>query len=125
MDLKVISYNCQSVRSNSEIISKLMNGCDILFLQETFLTEVNKDILDSINIDFSSAQTPAIRKIDKFCGRSSGGLAILWKKSCNAKIFPIYCNDRIMAIKIVTGQSSYLLINIYLNCDYGNNESLI
>ena len=125
MDLKVISYNCQSVRSNSEIISKLMNGCDILFLQETFLTEVNKDISDSINIDFSSAQTPAIRKIDKFCGRSSGGLAILWKKSCNAKIFPIYCNDRIMAIKLVTGQSSYLLINIYLNCDYGNNESLI
>ena len=76
-------------------------------------------------MDFSSAQTPAIRKIDQFFGRSSGGLAILWKKSCKAKIFPIYCNDRIMAIKLVMGESSYLLINIYLNCDYGNNESLI
>ena len=125
MDLKVISYNCQSVRSNFEIISKLLRDCDILFLQETFLTDVNKDILDTINIDFSSAQTPAIRKIDQFFGRSSGGLAILWKKSCEAKIFPIYCNDRIMAIKLVMGESSYLLINIYLNCDYGNNESLI
>ena len=66
MDLKVISYNCQSVRSNYEIISKLLNDCDILFLQETFLTDVNKDILDIINVDFSSAQTPAIRKCDQF-----------------------------------------------------------
>ena len=30
-----------------------------------------------------------------------------------------------MAIKLVVGENSYLLINIYLNCDYGNNESLI
>ena len=30
-----------------------------------------------------------------------------------------------MAIKLIIGESSYLLINVYLNCDYGNNESLI
>ena len=30
-----------------------------------------------------------------------------------------------MAIKLVAGESSYILINIYLNCDYGNIESLI
>ena len=125
MDLKVISYNCQSVRSNYEIISKLLNDCDILFLQETFLTDVNKDILDIINVDFSSAQTTAIRKCDQFFGRASGGLAILWRKSCKIKTFPIYFNERIMAIKLIIGESSYLLINVYLNCDYGNNESLI
>ena len=125
MELKVISYNCQSVRSNYEIISKLLNECDILFLQETFLTDVNKDILDTINVDFSSAQTPAIRKSDQFFGRASGGLAILWRKSCKIKTFPIYCNERIMAIKLIMGESSYLLFNVYMNCDYGTNESLI
>ena len=125
MHLKVISYNCQSVRAHSEIISKLLCDCDILLLQETFLSDINSDVLDNINLDFSAAHTPAIRKIDQFYGRSSGGLAILWRKSYNMKIFPVCFNERCMGIRVEFGEISYLIINVYLNCDYGNHASLI
>ena len=125
MGLNVISYNCQSAKANSEVIAKLLKECDILLLQETFLLDINKHILDNIDADFSTAHTSAVRKIDQFYGRSSGGLAILWRKTCKMKVFPVYYNDRIMGIKIEFGEISYLLINIYLNCDYGSIESLI
>ena len=125
MDLKIITFNCQSARANIEIITKLLDECDILFLQETFLTDVNKDILENINPEFSLAQTLAVRKIDQFYGRASGGLAIFWRKGYNLKVFPLYFNNRCMGIRLEFGEVKYLLINVYLNCDYRSTDSLI
>ena len=121
MHLNVISYNCQSARAHSEVISKLLSECDMLLLQETFLPDINSDLLDNINLNFSSAHTAAIRKSDQFYGRSSGGLAILWRKTYNMKVFPIYFNERCMVIRIEFGEISYLIINVYLNCEYKDN----
>ena len=58
-------------------------------------------------------------------GRSSGGLAVLWRKMTNIKCFPKIFTNRIMGLKIEIGPARYLVINIYLICDYRNVESLV
>ena len=80
MSLKIVSYNCQSVNTNLDIIKLLLQNCDILLLQETLLTENNSNLLGGISQNFNYAYTPSVRKPGTFVGRSSGGLAILWKK---------------------------------------------
>ena len=52
MNLRIISYNCQSLNAKLDIVSTLLNDCDILLLQETLLTNDNNDILGNININY-------------------------------------------------------------------------
>ena len=44
------------------------------------LSNDNNDILENINIHFNAINIPSVRKLGQLYGRSSGGLAILWKK---------------------------------------------
>ena len=76
----MISYNCQSLYTNLETVSSLLNDCDILLLQETLLTDNNDAIFENINIIFNVIQVPSVTKSNQLHGRSSGGLAILWEK---------------------------------------------
>ena len=100
MSLKLISYNCRSANSNFELIKLLSDECDLIILQETLLTENNHYILGEVNDNFNYAHTPSQRRSDTFVGRSGGGLAILWEKCSNLKIFPIHLSSRIMGLKI-------------------------
>ena len=49
MDLKICSFNCFSIRKNIEIVRRLINSHDIVFLQEIILTEDNIDLLNNID----------------------------------------------------------------------------
>ena len=60
MSLKIVSYNCQSVNTNFDIIKLLSQDCDILLLQETLLTENNKNLLGGLNQNFNYAYTPSV-----------------------------------------------------------------
>ena len=57
INLRIISYNCQSLNAKLDIVSTLLNAINI----------------------------PSVRKLGPLYGRSSGGLAILWKKNSNLK----------------------------------------
>ena len=46
--LRIVSFNCQSFRSNKGLIYNLMEKCDILLLQETLITDYNSNELDLI-----------------------------------------------------------------------------
>ena len=37
--LRICSYNCNSVSKKIDTVRKLLNGCDILLLQENFINE--------------------------------------------------------------------------------------
>lgn len=55
MELKICSYNCCSLHKNIDIIRNLTNEeYDIIFLQETFLTDEKLGDLDSINEKYES-----------------------------------------------------------------------
>ena len=78
--LGVITYNCHSLRANREFVKSLLQSCDILCLQETLIDDNNSSELD-LDQNFNSCYTPATRTETVFVGRSSGGLAIYWRKS--------------------------------------------
>ena len=127
MKLKIISFNCQSLRSNFEIISDLVKKCDVLCLQETLIDDNNHHFLDQIDENFMYAYIPSVRKADCFVGRSSGGLAVLWRIGTDLKFSSVYFGNRIMGLKIfsVNNDLPFLLLNIYMPCDYGNENCYI
>ena len=125
MLMRVKSYNCQSANTNLKLIKSLLINSDVLCLQETFLSEERFHILENLDKDFFVFQTQAIRKVDQFCGRASGGLAIFMRKSDIIHVFPAFVSERCIGMKIISGEFTYLLLNVYLNCDYGTTESLL
>jgi len=123
--IKFGSYNCQSAYANFYQISCLMSDLDVLVLQETFLNEYNHDVLCGLGEETEYAYVSSTRNSSSFVGRSSGGLAVVWRKINNIEFFPQYYSDRIMGLKIQCGESILLLLNVYLPCDYGNVVSII
>ena len=122
--LKVTSFNCQSFESNLEIICEIVRSCDVLLLQETFLTEDFSNNLKKLGDEFEFIATPATRNPLCFTGRASGGLAIVYKKIYSRFIQPFFQSDRIMGIYFKFADMNYLLLNVYLPCDYGNTEAV-
>ena len=123
--LKITSYNCQSIGSKIPLIESLLVNCDILLLQETLLSEYNFEQFEHIDDNFASAFTPAERREQIFVGRSSGGLAIYWRKLSGLSCNPIFFSNRIMGLKLSAGEYTCLLLNVYCICDYRTQESLL
>ena len=124
-NLRVITYNCQSFNSKKVILDSLLNSCDLLCLQETFINDENSLNLDTLDESFISSYVPAWRNSEFSRGRCCGGLAIFWRKSYNVNIFPIQFSNRIMGVKLIINNVTYIVLNVYFCCDYGNSDSLI
>ena len=123
--LRIISYNCQSFNRKIPIIKDLLNTCDLLLLQETLISDDKFDGFNNIDDNFVSVSIPAIRKNDITSGRASGGLAIFWRKTESISYHPIYIPDRIIGLKIVIQNVTYLILNVYFFCDYGDFDSIL
>ena len=65
---------------------KLLEDFDILMLQETFLSTDECSLLDTFDSRFLCAYVPATRNPEVFVGRSSGGLAIFWRKNIGSNL---------------------------------------
>ena len=123
--LKIISYNCQSFNSKGPLINLLMEKCDLICLQETFITDCNNNCFDNFHKDFVNAYTPAVRKGEISEGRPSGGLCIYWRKNLDINFIPVQITSRLLGLEIKFGNLIYFLINIYCCYDSGNVESLL
>ena len=65
-------------------------------------------------------------KHDNFVGRPSGGLIIFWKVAENLTFIPKFFDNRIMDLKIIFSDNrSFLLLNVYMPCDYAIDISSI
>ena len=122
---RIISFNCQSFNKKRVIIDSLLQECDIICLQETFITDHNNHSYDNLNTNFVGNYTSADRKPGQVAGRSTAGLAIFWRSSLNLNCNTIKFSDRIMGLNIKTNNFNYLLLNVYCFCDYDNDESLL
>ena len=75
--VKCISYNCNSIRNNSEIVKDLLNKTDILFLQEIMLCKSDLGLLNDFNEDFECVGFVKDRESEGINeGRPSKGVAI-------------------------------------------------
>ena len=79
---KIISYNCNSIRCNSEIVKSLLVDADILFLQELMLERRDLGFLNDFNDNFRHVAYVKDRESGGICeGRPSKGVAIFWRTS--------------------------------------------
>ena len=120
--LKISTYNCRSFTKNVHHVESLI---DILCLQETLIDDGNFHCLVQFSESFCFSYTPSVRKQNCFVGRSSGGLAIYWRKLRHIKIETFSISSRVMGIKIIGRDFVYALLNVYCPCDYGTIDSLI
>ena len=123
--IRLISYNCQSFNAKTAVIESLLLECDILCLQETLINDENSFMMDCLNNNFVVSYVPSVRRNDVTSGRSSGGLAIFFRKTSDIEFYPLKFSERIMGLRVKINNIVYLLLNIYCYCDYGDLDSLL
>ena len=120
-----ISYNCNSIRNNSEIVKCLLNDADILCLQEIMLTKDDLCILNQFNPDFDHVAFVNDREASDINeGRPTAGVAIFWRRQFSHCIRPVIVDASIIGIILDNGNDKVLMMNVYLPCDYRNIDSL-
>ena len=92
MDLKVISYNCFSIRKRIDPIREILRQSDILILQEIILCEEDCYLLYQIDNEFDVIYQPSKTSDSLGDGRPAGGLAVFHRKSCSLDITDIVKN---------------------------------
>ena len=124
MEFNICTYNCCSLIKNIDIVRELTKkDIDIIFLQETFITNEKLGIIDFINENYHSVGIPAYysdNNIVKVTGRPIGGLVCLWKKDCFFDIKTLYTTNDIFVLDMSFSGIHITLVNVYLRSDHGD-----
>ena len=127
--LRIATFNCRSAKSSLYEIKKLCSECDIIFLQETWLSSQEYHILESIDSNFYVKCTTAMDiESGILRGRPYGGCAILWRKDLHGfKGFDMPdCNSRAIGLEIICDSKCILLVNVYMPYErHDNNDEFI
>ena len=102
--LRMITFNCLSLVANQVIFESFIEEYDIVLLQDTLLVEHGSWKIGMTSLEIEYCSVALTRKSDVFCGRSSGGLSILWRKRLNVFVEPLIYSSRIMAINLKLGR---------------------
>lgn len=126
MNLKITSFNCNSIRRNIDIIREIMKYSDIVLLQEICLTVEDIIFCDSIDVSFEFVINPSVYGDENVTceGRPKGGVAIFWKKFIGVKIIPLTFVNNIIGVKIISGNKEWLILNVYFPCENYSREAL-
>lgn len=114
--LNFMSFNCRGYNeSKRAYILYLLTMCDVLFIQEHWLSDSQLSIFNSINSDFVSCGVSGFGNDDVLRGRPFGGCAILWRKNINA-VFSVLNTDsrRVCSVLIDNHVHKVLCFNVYL-----------
>ena len=91
MDSPICLYNCCSVVNSIDVVRELTTReIDIIFLQETFITDDKLGIFDFIDENCESVVEGAVyseRAIATAAGRLQGGIACLWRSGSSFNPF--------------------------------------
>ena len=126
-NMRIVSSNVRGLRvghtatdkSRRFVVDKLLNECDILCLQETWLAKQDLDKLNTIHKDFHGAgesTTDLSMKIVK--GRIAGGVAILWNRRYDPMVKVIRLNvDWAIWLEVCFNGKRITILNIYTPCE--------
>ena len=128
MDLKICSYNCCSLNKNIDIVRSLTSSnLDIIFLQETFVTDEKLGILDFVDERYNCIGAGAYfsnKCLAEATGRPMGGLACLWRSDATFSVNVLDISLDYIALKLKFNNTSIILVNVYLRSDLGDPVSL-
>ena len=124
--LRICSYNCRSVKKCLPEVAKLCNTHDFVLLQEHWLLPNELGLLNNIHPEFLSCGLSAVDvSSGLLLGRPYGGTAILYRKSLAEKLSVVHSEEsRITGLVMETCIGPFLLLNVYLPTNYGDDESL-
>ena len=108
----VVSYNCNSLRNDFEIVKSLTLNFDIVCLQEIRLYQEDLRLINKINPNFDYiADTNSKLATNEFNNNIPyKGVAILWNKELSPYVNSIKINDRIISIKVKLKMKLYCLL---------------
>ena len=115
-DLRMVSFNCKSIKNSICDVIKLCDNNDIIFIQEHWLPLQDLSYLGNIHKDFTFiASSPVDLSNGILTGRPYGGLAVLYNKNLMSCIKLIDDSDkRLLFIDLKFNDFSVLLVNCYM-----------
>lgn len=125
--LSLATFNCKNIKSSTHTIQKLLEGHDIILIQETWLFKYENSFFKDTfhNIGVISKQIdddspiPPIQK-----PRGYGGSAIVWHEKLDPLISQIPDgSNRILGIRLLHKPKDILILNAYMPCK-GQKTSL-
>ena len=122
-DLKVVSLNCGDIKSSLFDVLSLCDTYQVIFLQETWISEQDLSFLSTISPTHCGQGTSSFDLTEKIIsGRPFGGTAILWHKSLKATVISNFDNS-IMGLTVQLLDALLSVVNVYLPyCCDGNTE---
>ena len=114
--LVIASYNCKNLKSSVPEIQALCDTCDIVLLQETWLTKSDLPLLSQLHPDFYAKGCSSMDTDNTtLTGRPFGGLGILWRRTLGVSCKPIeYSDSRLLGLEFTLSDMKLLFINLYL-----------
>ena len=123
--VKVVSFNCNSVRSRAENVKALLKENDVICLQEILLCKSDLNILNDFNDDFYNVAFVEDREsLDINEGRPARGVAIFYRKSLSAYVTPLLIDDSVIGLVFSKDNEKILLLNVYCPCDKQTADAL-
>ena len=117
------------IKKNVDVVRHMCwnNNFDVIFLQETFLTNNDLSMLNLIDENYYGIGVAASfseRSLQAMAGRPMGGLACLYKKSPCFKLDILHFSDNFMVVSLNTGDKLITLVNLYIRSDLGDSVSM-
>ena len=130
--MQVYSYNCRGLRLGNSIedkarrlvVDNLLTHCDVLCLQETFLSKQDLGRLSSFNDNFLGAgESSTDLSLRTVRGRIPGGVAILWHKRLDPLVTVIRLDvDWCIGVRFNVNNREFVILNVYTPFESRHNE---
>lgn len=117
-NLRISTFNCKNIVTNSISAQELLNSVDILCIQEHWLFNFQLENLNSFNPKFCVASkavddSEPILPIHK--PKGYGGTAIFWRESINHAVTPLADGDcQIQCIEVRCQNAPFLVASVYM-----------
>ena len=123
IDLRICTYNVNSIRKKIDVIREILKSCDVFLCQETILLDEDDNFLNLIDKDFCvySRFSSLSHNGD---GRPIGGMAIFLRRELNLGVCIREMCENYMIARVTVRECSFNLLNIYMPCDTGTVQSL-
>ena len=128
MDFSICSYNCCSLNKNIDVVRELADDrYDVIFLQETLVTEDRMSELQFIHEDYEVVGVSSVfseRVLQSNAGRSEGGLACMWRRDSQIKIVKIRLEKDFIVLVLEINSVIIVLVNVYIRSDTWETHTL-
>jgi len=123
--IRFVSYNGRGFNVDKQkYVQKMLRDCDIMLLQEHWLSDSQLSVLDTLSPDHASVAVSGFGNNSVLTGRPYGDCAILWRKNISFTASPITSNSRrIYAVLFCGAGVRFVCLCIHVYMPYESDFS--